>query len=80
MNASCTPAWSGTVQGTLVYESLAPARVAELVDATDSKSVVREDVGVRVPPWVPYHVEYMPFMRCLLSASVARTPAFSLSF
>ena len=52
MNASCTPVWSGTVQGHIVYESPAPARVAELVDATDSKSVVREDVGVRVPPWV----------------------------
>ena len=26
------------------------ARVAELVDATDLKSVIRKDVGVRVPP------------------------------
>ncbi len=29
------------------------ARVAELVDATDLKSVVRKDVGVQVPPWAP---------------------------
>ena len=34
------------------------ARVAELVDATDSKSVVREDVGVRVPPRV--HLQKRP--------------------
>ena len=26
------------------------AREAELVDATDLKSVIRKDVGVRVPP------------------------------
>ena len=30
------------------------ARVAELVDATDLKSVVRKDVWVRVPPWAPW--------------------------
>ena len=29
------------------------ARVAELVDATDLKSVVRKDVPVRVRPWAP---------------------------
>ena len=28
------------------------ARVVELVDTADLKSVVRMDVGVRVPPWV----------------------------
>ena len=30
------------------------APVAELVDATDSKFVVRTDVGVRVPPGAPH--------------------------
>ena len=29
------------------------ARVMELVDVTDSKSVAREGVWVRVPPWAP---------------------------
>ena len=29
------------------------ARVAELVDATDLKSVVRKNVPVRVRPWAP---------------------------
>lgn len=32
------------------HKLTAPAGVAELVDATDSKSVIREDVWVRVPP------------------------------
>ena len=31
------------------------ASVAELVDAVDSKSTVRKDLGVRVPPLVPLH-------------------------
>jgi hypothetical protein len=29
------------------------ALVAELVDAADSKSVIRKDVGVQVPPGAP---------------------------
>ncbi len=30
------------------------ALVAELVDAADSKSVIRKDVGVQVPPGAPF--------------------------
>ena len=32
------------------------ARVAELVDATVSNTVVREDVWVRLPPRVPHNI------------------------
>ena len=31
--------------------------MAELVDATDLKSVVRKDVRVQVPPRVPYEIK-----------------------
>ena len=34
------------------------ARVAELVDATDLKSVVRKDVPVRVRPWAPRNIGF----------------------
>jgi hypothetical protein len=33
--------------------------VAELVDAADSKSVIRKDVGVQVPPGAPPN-DYLP--------------------
>ena len=35
------------------------ARVAELVDATDLKSVIRKDVGVRVPPRALFFIHNM---------------------
>ena len=34
-------------------QRLSRAKVAELVDALDSGSSVRKDVGVRVPPFAP---------------------------
>lgn len=37
----------------MMYLSYVAAPVAELVDAIDSKSIVREDVGVRFPPGAP---------------------------
>ena len=45
------------------------ASVAELVDAVDSKSTVRKDLGVRVPPLVPLHA--------LLAAAFAHGPDLS---
>lgn len=45
------------------------ALVAELVDAADSKSVVREDVGVRVSPRAPSKNSMMMSMFKFYSSS-----------
>ncbi|CCH49849.1 protein of unknown function [Pseudodesulfovibrio piezophilus C1TLV30] len=43
-----------TFSPTLTYEERSRARVAELVDAADSKSAGFTAVGVQVPALVPY--------------------------
>ena len=50
--AACKAVDAGSIP-TLASNQLSQARVAELVDATDLKSVVREDVPVRVRPRAP---------------------------
>ena len=50
--AACKAADAGSIP-TLASNQLPIARVAELVDATDLKSVVRKDVPVRVRPRAP---------------------------
>lgn len=45
------------------------ARVAELVDATDSKSVGSDVVGVRVPPRALKSLKFVQNLRLLLFVS-----------
>ena len=45
------------------YHAALEAPVAELVDAADSKSVVRKDVGVRVSLGAPKHLYFPPGLR-----------------
>ena len=50
------PAWQHQALWPITSNSIRSewfASVAELVDATDSKSVIRKGVGVRVPPEAP---------------------------
>ena len=51
--AACKAVDAGSIP-TLASNQLPEARVAELVDATDLKSVVRKDVPVRVRPRAPF--------------------------
>ena len=47
--------------------AITAAPVAELVDAMDSKSIVREDVPVRVRPGAPFYISHDNSLRsCLL--------------
>ena len=50
---ACGPDCPGQPRRILEWNQGCCARVAESVDATDLKSVVREDVWVRVPPRAP---------------------------
>ena len=50
--ADCNSVYAGSIP-TLASIFLLNARVAELVDAADLKSVSRNRVRVQVPPWAP---------------------------
>jgi hypothetical protein len=50
--ADCNSVYAGSIP-TLASISQSNARVAELVDAADLKSVSRNRVRVQVPPWAP---------------------------
>ena len=49
------------------------ASVAELVDAVDSKSTVRKDLGVRVPPLVPLQALRSAAVDCDLCIPATRS-------
>ena len=51
--AACKAVDAGSIPTLASISFFAQARVAELVDATDLKSVFRKEVWVRVPPRAP---------------------------